>query len=78
MVNGEVKAGMPVYITKNTHKEAQRLPLRQTMNRVVVLPHEAKVHSLYKGSEDIWMLDITGILVPYHHTEFEPALTSSR
>jgi hypothetical protein len=73
MDNAEVKVGMPVYIMRNTHEGARRISSRLSMEKRVVLPHEAKVHSLHKGTEDIWVLDVMGVQVPYHHTEFEPA-----
>ena len=73
MVKTDAKVGMPVVITGNTHEGTRVLGPRVTVARLIKIPCAARVFALLKGSEEIWMLDVLSIQVPFHHTEFEPA-----
>lgn len=73
MVKTEVQAGIYVTIVGNTHEGTLQLGVRKTMLRLIKIPSNAKVHAPLPASDGIWMLDVNGVQVPFHYTEFELA-----
>lgn len=73
MIKTEVQAGITVKIVGNTHEGTRQLGVRKTMLRLIKIPSKARVHAPLPTSDEIWMLDVNGVQVPFHYTEFELA-----